>query len=164
MNSTIVILICLVFFVLGVALEREVLHKCVPAYTFTNREPEFDDFLRAIVWVESKGNEIAIGANGERGLYQLSEIYIDDVNRILGPSLAYGKDVYSYKGAFNPTYSKTMVKCYLKYYLDKFAKDKPESMSSFEMAARIHNDGPNGWKKDSTKPYWEKIKARMESQ
>ncbi len=123
--------------------------------------PTFNDLLNAMVQVESEDNEIAIGANGERGILQLSEIYIDDVNRILGPSLATKEAVYEYKDAFNPKYSKIMVRRYLKHYLNVAAKDKPSEMSTFEMAARIHNGGPHGWKKDSTKAYWKKVEARL---
>ena len=28
--------------------------------------------------------------------------------------------------------------------------------------ARIHNGGPNGWKKESTEKYWEKVKDVLE--
>lgn len=125
------------------------------------QEPTFEDLRDAIEWIESRGNRYAIGPGGERGVLQLSEIYIDDVNRIRGPSVVNGKPIYQYIEAFSPLFSRVMFRTYTEYYLDIAASQEP-NMSTFELIARIHNGGPNGWKKESTKPYWLLIKARLE--
>ena len=38
---------------------------------------------------------------------------------------------------------------------------KKLNISMSEAIARIHNGGPMGWRKESTKPYWEKVKKAM---
>lgn len=48
--------------------------------------------------------------------------------------------------------SRVVVKAYLEHY----GKNK-----TIEQKARIHNGGLNGWKKESTIKYWNKIKRRM---
>lgn len=106
----------------------------------------FDDLLDAIEWVESRGDPWAVGANGEVGAYQLSKIYVDDVNRFSWPGR------FTYKERYVKHISRNMVRKYLKHY-----------GGTFEEMARKHNGGPNGWKKESTKPYWEKIQARMQN-
>lgn len=132
-----------------------------PIYTF-------DDLLDAIEQVESGGNKAAVGANGERGLYQLSEIYIDDVNRICALQ-GYSTDrTYDYIDAFNEINSKRMVWIYTSYYLDIYASKltigigQSPPLPIEEIVARIHNGGPTGHKKESTKAYWLKVKAELE--
>ncbi|KKL80183.1 hypothetical protein LCGC14_2007340, partial [marine sediment metagenome] len=70
-------------------------------------EATFDDLLDAIEWVESKGDPVAVGKNGEAGAYQITERYIDDVNRILG------KNKYTYEDKWNSDKSRQMVQIYL---------------------------------------------------
>jgi len=123
----------------------------------------FEDLLDAIEWVESKGNANAIGDNGKAvGSFQIHKIYVDDVNRI--ERLTH-KDKYlsplqwKYYNRKSPYCSRWMVKTYLEHYATrKCLGHKP----TLEDMARIHNGGLDGWKKESTKPYWEKVKKRLE--
>ena len=135
------------------------------------QERNLDDLLDAIEWVESRGNASAIGDNGRAvGAYQIHKIYVDDVNRILkgwkqqiGDQIkeAGGKGLggwfvpYTYDDRRNRILSRDMTRVYLTYY--------SPSNDNLEQMARIHNGGPNGWEKDSTKPYWLKVKARLNS-
>jgi len=108
-----------------------------------------DNLLDAIEFVESRGQSDAVGDKGNAvGAYQIWKIYVDDVNRILG------QDKYSYDDRWDKGKSREMVRVYLRHY----------GKGSLESMARIHNGGPNGWKKESTKKYWLKVKARMEAQ
>ncbi len=113
------------------------------------------------------------------GAYQLHKIYVDDVNRILriwrdSLSETFRKyyasrpydpngiesvdfEPYTYEDRWNKKHSRFMTEVYLRYYAP--LNDNLEI--NLEAAARIHNGGPDGWKKKSTKPYWEKVKARM---
>ena len=113
----------------------------------------FDDLLDAIEWVESKGNPWAVGDDGAAvGAYQIHKIYVDDVNRIRRAMVwgdTYGC-LYTYRDRENKQRSREMVTIFFKHY-----------GGTFEEMARKHNGGPNGHKKDSTKAYWEKVKARM---
>lgn len=96
------------------------------------------------------------------GAYQLHKKYVDDVNRIVG------QNIYEYKDRWDKEISREMVKQYVTWYVI-WAKNSPCSPSRGEItnfneyAARIHNGGPDGWKKKSTEEYWQLIKARMES-
>lgn len=44
----------------------------------------WEDFTRALIWVESRGDSKAIGKNNDIGVLQFTPILIEDVNRILG--------------------------------------------------------------------------------
>lgn len=135
-------------------------------------DPSFEDLLDEIEWVESRGDPNAAGDGGEAiGAYQLTEIYVDDVNRILigwkeqiGQQIkeAGGKGLggwfvpYTYKDRWNRNHSRDMARVYLTYY------NPSDAENEFEAMARIHNGGPDGWKKESTKEYWEKVESRLE--
>ena len=123
----------------------------------------FEDLLDAIEWVESRGDSNAIGDGGNAiGAYQIWKIYVDDVNNIntFGPK-------YSYEDRWNRNKSRAMTKTYLYWYI-RFTKGiynkKPEwDNRKWEYMARIHNGGPNGWKKESTEKYWLKIKNYLDN-
>lgn len=141
----------------------------VVAYTF-------EGLLDAIEWVESKGDPGVIGADGEVGAFQISKIYVDDVNRI---AYLMHKDKYSapisweYFHRKSLTCSRWMVNAYLTHY-----------GGTIEEMARKHNGGPDGWRDDpewfvrnrgytleeakskiaNTKAYWVKIKERLDAQ
>ena len=117
---------------------------------------EFERFLDAIEWVESKGDANAIGENGEIGAYQLTKAYVDDIDSIFQQK--YGMSVFDYSDRYDKEKSRTMVILYFQHY-GRYIVPEP---TSWEPYARIHNGGPNGWKKDCTKPYWEKVKTRMQ--
>lgn len=125
----------------------------------------FDDLLDAIEQVESGGDPWAIGDNGNAvGSFQIWKIYVDDVNRISNDKF------YAYIDRFDRRLSREMVDIYTKYYLRRVCRvvtSPPKKRFTgwdsrvFEFMARIHNGGPNGYKKESTKPYWEKVKAEL---
>lgn len=164
------------------------IEKCRKRENAARTNHSFEDLLDAIEWVESKGRagmmgdaepvvlELKVGAVVEInyraiGAYQLHKIYVDDVNRILkgwkeqiGAQIkeAGGKGLggwfvpYTYEDRWNRECSRDMVDVYLTYY------NPSEAENEFEAMARIHNGGPDGWKKESTKEYWEKVKSRLE--
>jgi len=109
-------------------------------------EHTFNDLLDAIEWVESKGDSNAIGDGGDAvGAYQIHKIFVRDVNRILS------KEKYIYSDRADRDKSREMASIYLTHY-----------GGTFEEMARKHNGGPQGHKKEATKSYWLKVKARME--
>lgn len=111
-------------------------------------------FYRAIAWVESRNNDNAIGDGGRAvGRYQLWKVYVDDVNRISGRS-------YTYDDRCDAGKSLEMVKIYLAYYGRRYERLTGKK-ATWEILARIHNGGPNGWKKKSTKKYWDKVDRYM---
>jgi len=139
-----------------------------------------EDLLNAIEQVESGGDSNAVGDGGAAiGSFQIHKIYVDDVNRILiiwrdklneifanyhtlhpDPNniKSFDFEPYTYEDRYNKKHSRFMVFVYLTYYTpfnDNYDID-------IEKAARIHNGGPAGYKKESTKPYWQKVKRELE--
>jgi len=119
----------------------------------------FEDLLDAIEQVESKGNANAVGDNGNAvGAYQIWKIYVDDVNRILG------EDIFAYDDRYSKVRSACMVTVYVQHYCGIAGWDgefRPTQMDRFEAMARIHNGGPQGYRKESTESYWLKVLAEL---
>ena len=112
-----------------------------------------DALLCAIAIVESSGNPLAVGDSGEAlGLYQLRPIYVQDVNRILGVT------IYQHADALHPGHAANMVRIYLSHYATPDRLGRPVTDQD---RARIHNGGPNGWRKDCTTNYWTKVKGNL---
>lgn len=122
----------------------------------------FEDLLDAISWVESKDNSNAIGACGGVGIFQIRKIFVDDVNRIDKEKCKNDKYrillPWEYSSRKNPVSSRWIVRTYLLHYATEERLGKNPTAQDM---ARIFNGGPNGWKLDCTKPYWEKVKARL---
>lgn len=115
--------------------------------------------LNAIKNVESSGNSSAIGDNGKAvGAYQIHKVYVDDVNKILKNKGF--KTRFTYDDRFNAHKSRVMTCVYLNHY-GKVYERKTGKKASSEVLAKIHNGGPNGWKKQATVKYWNKVKKRL---
>ena len=133
-----------------------------PAKTTTAPEQRItlEDLLDAIEQVESGGDANAVGDSGRAvGAYQIWKIYVDDCNRIHNKFCAsfFPKHpFYTYSDRRSKEKSRGMVALYTTYYWER---TKTDIMGRFEFMARIHNGGPNGWKKESTKEFWDKVKA-----
>jgi len=118
-------------------------------------EEKINKLIPALIKVESNGNDNAIGDDGEAvGCLQLHKIYIDDVNRIYNT----GTNLFDYKDAYNRTKSIRITGAYLKYWGQHFEKINNKKCS-LEDLARIHNGGPEGYKKPETVKYWEKVQV-----
>ena len=108
--------------------------------------------LSAIAMIESSGNPNAVNEKEQAfGLYQLRQIYIDDVNRV------YETD-FTHQDAFNVDKAERIVKLYTTYWCKK--RNLPITA---ENIARFHNGG-SGWifKPHLTDGYWKKVKTEME--
>ena len=139
----------------------------------------FDNLLDGIMQVESGGDPWAVGDDGEAvGAYQIHKIYVDDVNRI---TKSWGiKARGGYAERYDKEVSRIMVEIYLRHYTKNLIRF--DDMSYYELCARIHNGGPDGWRRDpewfvrnrgytleqaetkiaNTKAYWLKVKDAME--
>ena len=124
--------------------------------------------LVVLMMVESGGDPNALGdprtEGGEtvykaRGAFQIWEVYWEDGCRILGRE-AVGEWSYE-KGSMDPEKSKVIVRAYLTHYGKRYTRitGKPPT---FEVYCRMHNGGPNGFRKRSTRAYWEKAKRWKE--
>ena len=56
--------------------------------------------------------------------------------------------------------SKQIAELYLMYWGEQYFRET-KKLPSFEVLARIWNGGPNGWKKEATKKYWQKVRERL---
>jgi hypothetical protein len=98
--------------------------------------------------VESNRNDKAIGDNGKAfGIVQIHQSVIDDVNRMY-------RKTYKHSDAFDRGKSEEIFRLYLSYYCGDVTKA--------EQASRIWNGGPKGFKKESTKKYWKKVRKEYE--
>jgi hypothetical protein len=113
------------------------------------------------------GDPEAIGdkhlTNKAYGLYQIRQPYLDDVNLIAGPEkirAKWGKDKLTIEDIKDGDKARWAARVYLKHYGARYA-NKKGSFPDIEVYSRIHNGGPNGWAKNSTNRYVEKIKQQM---
>ncbi len=106
----------------------------------------------ALIQVESGGVDDLIGDNGKAyGCLQIHEAYVKDVAEESGIP-------YAHEEAFHRAMAIDMFEIYMSRYATKYRLGRKPTL---EDMARIHNGGPNGWKKDSTKSYWEKVKKLL---
>ena len=113
--------------------------------------PEHDELLQAIQQVET-GNGVLVGDNGQSiGPYQIQLNYwLDAVEH--KPEL---------KGEYTDVFGEEYAKMVVVAYWDRYGK---KINYLLEGLARIHNGGPNGYRKESTQQYWQKVnKILLES-
>jgi hypothetical protein len=97
------------------------------------------------------------------GVFQIRQPYLDDVNRIVGPDemkRIWGKTVLSIEDIKEPVIAEWCVRVYLSHYGKHYEK-VTGSRPTEQIYARIHNGGPDGWKKYSTKGYWARVSKRI---
>ena len=116
--------------------------------SFGISEKELTRVLQAIRIVESNNIPSAVGDGGNAiGVYQIWESYWKDATEF---SNLGGK----YRDCFVPEYADRIVRCYMKRYATPRRLGREATMQDI---ARIHNGGPNGYKKQATLKYWEKV-------
>lgn len=132
-------------------------NEIVNYQTMTNHllEPiSLDEVIDALIEVENpRRDPEAIGdkhmTNKAYGLLQIRKPYLDDVNRIAGTS-------YTTEDMKDEALARWAAKIYLNYYGSAY-EGKTGRYVTPEVYGRIHNGGPNGWKKSSTNDYGEKV-------
>ena len=113
--------------------------------------------LPLLATVESGGDPNAVGDGGAaRGLYQIHRGYWSDGCREL-------KVQWPYRDAVRPDRARQVVIGYLKRYGRHYEKSTGRK-ATLETLGRIHNGGPTGWKKKSTRKYWQKIKKYLKNE
>ena len=112
-----------------------------------------ESLLRAITYVESRGDNSAIGDGGlAYGSLQIHKGVVLDVNRVYGTN-------YTHENAFDRASAVDMFRKYLAIYaIERRLGRQPTR----EDKARIWNGGPNGFRKDATVGYWQKVKLALE--
>ena len=114
-----------------------------------------NDFFEAISFVESSHNPHAIGDNGKAyGIYQIRKAYLADGNRIAGTN-------YTLNDMLDPAKARVIMEAYIFHYGNIALRKKYPNGFTYEQAievlSRIHNGGPRGYMKSSTKKYWNRV-------
>jgi len=108
--------------------------------------------IAAIVAVESGGDARAIGDNGAAyGVLQIHAAYAQD-------AAGYERENWTHEDAFDEEIAVKMFVAYMERYAKKQRLGGP---ATAEQIARIHNGGPNGYKRRATDKYWSKVKAEL---
>ena len=75
--------------------KTEVIVPSVPNVPVSHETDEWEYFIEALIWVESKGDSSAIGEGDCVGILQITPVYVKDANRLLG------KEVYTLEDRFD---------------------------------------------------------------
>jgi hypothetical protein len=119
--------------------------------------PTWDDFVNAVIFVESSGRDSVVGDNGRAvGCLQIHPIMVREVNRKLKKWNA--PYTYSLEDRYDREKSIEMFEIIAEQY--DCCEDKMK-MKFFEEVARRWNGGPKGMNKKSTIPYWERVKLHL---
>tara|TARA_Y100000004_G_C8921556_1_gene415662 strand:- start:1019 stop:1384 length:366 start_codon:yes stop_codon:yes gene_type:complete len=111
--------------------------------------------IMILATVESGQNPRAVGDDLKSlGILQMQEAYVQD-------AAEYANKPWVHEDALDELTSIKIFRAYMERYATEERLGRPVT---FEDIARIHNGGPNGYKKKSTIKYWEKVKCLMEKQ
>ena len=91
-------------------------------------------------------------------IYQIRDVYIRDVNRIVAGRGATGH--FSTGAKFMRDASENLMRIYWEHW-GRHYQEKTGMPVSYEVLARIHNGGPLGWKKPETVAYWRKVQNEI---
>ena len=97
------------------------------------------------------------------GLLQVRKPYVDDINKVVGPKMMFkmwGKARLTTVDMKDKTKAVWATKVYLVYWGKQYESDTGKKVNE-QVYARIHNGGPNGWRKWTTAYYWHKVRNRM---
>ena len=116
------------------------------------------DLLNALIFVESRGNDSAIGdrhlvGNEAVGALQIRPIMVREVNRICKRIGSHQRFIL--KDRFDRSKSIHMFLIWKEFH---------HNDSSPEKIARNWNGGPKGYKKDRTIKYWNKIEKQLNNE
>lgn len=134
-----------------------VLALCLASEARAVTPAELDRLIPALVKVESAGNPRAVGDKDALGrpralgCLQIWSVVVQDVNRVHGTR-------YVHADAFDPAKAERICRLYLAIYCTPRRLGRTPTL---EDAARIWNGGPSGWKKNSTKSYWQKVSRAL---
>jgi len=116
------------------------------------------DLVSALIFVESRGNDSAIGdrhlvGNEAVGALQIRPIMVREVNRIL--KLQKSNKQFTLKDRFERVKSIEMFYIWKNYH---------HKNSDTEKIARNWNGGPKGYKLNRTEKYWLKVEKQLNNE
>lgn len=113
---------------------------------------DLDPLFWAIATVESQRGVMS------RNIYQISDTYLNDCNRIMHlPGRRYFPP-FKPADVFLRGRSECMMVVYWAYWGQHYKICQLRN-PTLEVLARIHNGGPDGWKKPSTIAYWNRVQG-----
>ena len=108
--------------------------------------------IMALIQVESSGNDLAVGDGGAAyGCLQMHSAYVQD-------AAEYANKDWVHEDAFD---RETSIDIFIAYMSRYATEERLGRRVSIEDIARIHNGGPNGWKKSATDAYWNKVRKNV---
>lgn len=108
--------------------------------------------IMILINVESSGNDLEVGDGGRAyGCLQMHAGYVQD-------AAEYAGEDWKHKDAFC---RETSIDIFLAYMARYATYERLGRAVTAEDVARIHNGGPNGWKKKSTDAYWHKVRKEL---
>jgi hypothetical protein len=112
-------------------------------------------FIMLLAMIESGQNPNAVGDDLQSiGILQMQEAYVQD-------AAEFANQDWVHMDALNELTAIRIFRAYMERYATEERLGRPVTL---EDVARIHNGGPNGYKKQSTIPYWNKVKCLLEKQ
>ena len=122
-------------------------------YTYS----KWDTFVDAVIYVESRGNDSAVGDNGKAvGCLQMHPIMVREVNRILTKYDV--PTTYTLEDRYSRDKSIEMFNIISEEY---YCCEGYTFTDYVEIVARRWNGGPRGDKKRSTIKYWNNVQKRI---
>ena len=123
----------------------------------THYEPTWDDFVEAVIYVESRGSDDAYNIKEKAaGCLQIRPIMVREINRKLKKWNAPFR--YTLDDRWNREKSIEM----FEIMAEQIPLYGDETFMEFaEVVARKWNGGGRGHKKESTIAYWERVKEKM---
>lgn len=108
----------------------------------------------AMRMVESYNGRELVGDQGRsRGVYHVQACYLADVNRVYGTR-------FTLVDRDDPVKAHRIVRLYLAHYGRVYTKVTGKPVTC-EVLARIHNGGPEGWRKPATRKHWRRVERAM---
>ena len=108
--------------------------------------------IMVIIQVESSGNDLAVGDDGLAfGCLQMHSAYVRDASE-------YAQKDWVHEDAFD---RETSINIFIAYMSRYATEERLGRAVTIEDIARIHNGGPNGWKKSATEAYWKKVRKNI---
>jgi len=125
-----------------------------PKIEVVEKEDHTDYLLEALIQVESRGNENAVGDKHlilpSVGVLQIRPIMVREVNRILKKLKV--KKKYTLEDRYSRKKSIEMFYIWQSFH---------HANDNNEVIARCWNGGSKGWKKNSTLYYWNKVQKEI---
>lgn len=90
----------------------------------------------------------------DANVYQLRPIYVEDVCRITGQHITFEQAID------DDALARACIEAYWDHYGHWYWRITGK-VADAEVLARMHNGGPDGWRKPSTLGYWRKVRSAL---